>query len=246
VTATEEVRAGELAGFSRAAQLALLARSLHREGFDDQIWGHITWQQEDGTLLINPVHLAWNEVRASDVLTLSPTGEKIAGVGDATPAITLHVELHRRRADATIIVHHHPQWSTVFACAGRVPPVYEQMGAQVADRDIVMIDEYEGGAHETASAVSVHDRLGGARVAFLGHHGLLVIADDVVTAHHRAVTVERRCRTAWRVAQLGGGVEMPQHGIQGVLEARQALGGFPELWHWAARREIEHDPRVLD
>ena len=34
------------------AEVALLARMLHREGYDDHLAGHITYRQPDGTLLV--------------------------------------------------------------------------------------------------------------------------------------------------------------------------------------------------
>ena len=37
-----------------AQELALLARILYREGYNDHLAGHITYRQPDGTFLVNP------------------------------------------------------------------------------------------------------------------------------------------------------------------------------------------------
>jgi ribulose-5-phosphate 4-epimerase/fuculose-1-phosphate aldolase len=44
-----------LPDISPKAEVALLARTLWREGYDDHLAGHITSKQPDGTLLCNPL-----------------------------------------------------------------------------------------------------------------------------------------------------------------------------------------------
>ena len=65
---TQNPIAPALPPLTPAAELALLARILHREGYDDHLAGHITYAQPDGTLLVNPMCLTWDELRAADSL----------------------------------------------------------------------------------------------------------------------------------------------------------------------------------
>ena len=55
---------------SAKAQVALMCRMLFCEGWNDHIAGHITFRLPDGNVLTNPWELAWDEVTASDILTL--------------------------------------------------------------------------------------------------------------------------------------------------------------------------------
>src|SRR5687767_2028440 len=96
-------------------QLALLCRVLFREGYNDHIAGHITYRQDDGTLLANPWELAWDEVTAADILTLSADGKVIDGRWNITPAINLHRDMHTQRHDVRVVIHNHPQWGSVWA-----------------------------------------------------------------------------------------------------------------------------------
>src|SRR5437588_9369830 len=112
-----------------AQELALLARVLFREGYDDHLAGHITYKQEDGTFLVNPFGLPWDEVCASDVMRMDADGNRLDGPWTITQAITLHVELHRARHDVTVAVHNHPRWSTVWAGLARVPQIHDQTSA---------------------------------------------------------------------------------------------------------------------
>ena len=52
------------------AEVALLCRVLFYEGYNDHIAGHISYRQADGTLLMNPWELAWDELCADDVLRI--------------------------------------------------------------------------------------------------------------------------------------------------------------------------------
>ena len=73
------------------AEVALLARTLHREGYDDHLSGHITARQSDGTLLVTPWGLPWDEVRASDIMRIDIDGNVLEGQWTVTPAIPLAI-----------------------------------------------------------------------------------------------------------------------------------------------------------
>src|SRR5205823_12429383 len=102
-----------LPDLSPEGEVALLARILFREGYDDHLAGHITYRQPDDTLLVNPFGLAWDEVTAADIMTIDLEGNVVDGPWTVTPAITLHVELHRVRHDASVVLHNHPMWGTI-------------------------------------------------------------------------------------------------------------------------------------
>jgi len=118
-------------------EVAVLARILHSDGYDDHIYGHISYRQSDGTLLVNPSNLAWKQTRASDIVRLDRDGNHISGQRIAPAAIQLHITLHQLRPDIAVAVHNHPRWATIWSAVGRIPPVYEQIGAYLDEGDIV-------------------------------------------------------------------------------------------------------------
>ena len=225
------------------AELALLARMLHREGYDDHLAGHIAYKQPDGTLLVNPFGLAWDELRAGDVMRIDMSGRVLDGPWTVSPAIELHLAVHRRREDVVVSVHNHSQWGTIWADLHRVPPVYDQTGAMVAD-DIALYGEYEGIVAEAENARKVAEAIGDARMALLANHGVMVFGKDIAQAHHRAVVLEWRCRNAWRVEALGGGVELKPDQVEEFGRIFDWVA-FPHMFEAMARRELRHDPQVL-
>jgi L-fuculose-phosphate aldolase len=225
-------------------ELALLARMLHREGYDDHLAGHITYRQPDGTLLCNPWELTWDEVTASDVIRIDGEGTRLEGKWSVTPAITLHTELHRRRDDVTVALHNHPRWGTIWADLHRVPPVYDQTSAAVYG-EIAIFDEYADDVASRDNARAAVEALGTAKMALLANHGVFVVGDGIKQAHQRAITLEWRCRQAWHVEAVGGAVPM-NAAVADRFGSLLDRFGFPGLFEAMARRELRLDPTVLD
>ncbi len=226
------------------AELALLARALFREGYDDHLSGHITYRQPDGTLLVNPWGLTWDEIRASDVMRIDLDGNVLDGPWTVTPAIPLHLELHKARHDVGVVVHNHPRWGTIWADLHRVPPVYDQTGAMVPD-DPVLYDDFNGPVTGDENARACVEALGDGRMALLANHGVLVVGRDIAQAHHRSVVLEWRCRQAWHVEALDTGVPVKDEVFK-AFAAPFDYVSFPGLFEAMARRELRADPTILD
>jgi len=226
-----------------AAQVALMCRMLFREGWSEHIAGHITYRLPDGRILSNPWELAWDEVCAGDILTLDEDGRVVAGEWNTTPAIGLHMQLHRLRPDVHVVIHHHPRWSGLWAARRAVPPVYDQAGAYV-DGPLPLYDEYAGTFEDTDKSLAAAQALGDAKWALLANHGTLVVGRDLRQAHLRASTLEWRSRRAWEVELAGGGVPMTAEQVAAI--ALPDAHGFPFLWEAMARRELRADPGILD
>lgn len=225
-------------------QVALTCRMLQREGYNDHIAGHITLRLPDGSYLANPWELTWSEITASDILRLDANGRVIEGDWNITPAINLHLEIHQRRQDVDVIIHNHPRWGSVWAAAGRVPPIYDQTSAMV-DSDPVLFDEYRGTVEDAERGRDAVAALGEHKWALLENHGVLVVADNIRQAHLRAITLEWRCRLAWQVEMLGGGKPLPAD-VAEQTGKRTDINGFPFLWEAMAREEIRRDASVLE
>jgi L-fuculose-phosphate aldolase len=225
-------------------EVALLARTLHREGYDDHLAGHISARQEDGTLLVNPWGLTWDEIQAGDVMRMDLDGRVLEGPWTVSPAIELHLALHRERDDVGVAVHNHPVWSTIWADMHEVPPVYDQTSALVAG-EVALYETWDGTVNDRANAEAAVRALGDARMALLANHGVLVVGRDVAQAYHRCMVLEWRCRNAWRVRAAGGGVPLKPDQYE-VLAGYLDLLSPPGQWEAMVRRELRADAGVLD
>lgn len=227
-----------------AQELALLARMLFHEGYDDHLAGHITMRQPDGTFLVNPFGLTWDELRASDVMRMDADGNRLDGPWTITPAITLHVELHHARQDVGVAIHNHPRWGTLWADLHRVPEVYDQTGAQFPG-EVALFDDYTGSVDQVDNARAAVAAMGTADVALLANHGVMVLAPDPAMAYLWAASFEWRCRQAWHLEAMGGGQPMRPDVVTSFGSYFRS-GPFPGLWEAMVRRELRRDSSVLD
>lgn len=226
-----------------------MARVLHDEGYDDHLAGHITYRQDDGTLLVNPFELTWDEVHPADVMRIDLDGNVLDGRWSVTPAIPLHLELHRRRGDDGIrwAVHNHPRWGTIAADLHHVPPAHDQTGAGIPGSEIALVDEYDGDVAHHDNAAAVVAAMGDHGAALLAHHGVFVVGRDANHVLHRAIALEWRCRQAWHVDAIDPATRpMDPDTAERFGRVLDDFGGMPHQWEAMARRQLRRDPTLLD
>jgi L-fuculose-phosphate aldolase len=228
---------------SPEAEVALLCRILHREGYSEKHYGHISYAQDDGTILFTAWEKPWSETAASDILRVDGHGELVEGRWSVTPAIELHLAIHRLRPEVRVAVHHHPRWATVWAAHGELPPPYCQTGSQVGR--LGLYDEYDDSVADPRVAERNVRALDGFDAGLLANHGVLVFGSSPRRALERCVALETRCRVAWDVHALGGGRPMPEAAVQKMVAAIEGDLSGPRYHHAAIRREVLADPSVL-
>jgi L-ribulose-5-phosphate 4-epimerase len=232
-----------LPDLSLPEEMALLARALWREGYDDSITGHLTVNLHDGTLLCNPWLLRWSELRGHQMIRIDHEGRLIEGDFPVPPGIPLHLQLHQLRPGIEVAVHGHPRFGTIWADRQEIPEPMDQSSAAGGGR-LTLVNEYGGGVNDTLTARRTAELMGDADLALLAGHGVMVLGDSISTVYHRAYSLELRCRNAWRVRAAGPPVPSPLSAeIQAQWEARET--GLHGLWQGAARAELVADPTFL-
>lgn len=229
-----------------AAELALLARTLWREGYDDHLAGHITINLGDGTLLCNPWLLTWDEIRPRDVIRIDLDGNVVEGDWPVPLGIPLHLELHRARPEVRVAMHNHPRYGTVWSDLREVPPAMDQSSSLGGGGEPVLVEEYGGAVNDPNAARGAIAALGDAELALLAGHGVFVLGPTVRSVHLRAVALEQRCRSAWFVRAAGGALDSP---LPAWFMERSLTGdgnGFHGFWEASVRAEIRAEPTLLD
>jgi L-fuculose-phosphate aldolase len=222
---------------STGSEFAALLRALHAEGYDDHLAGHVTMALGDGTFLINPWELCWDEVYEEDLVVMDAEGRKLSGRYNVTPAVELHVALRGLRPDTNIIIHNHPRWATIWAAAREVPPIYDQTSAQVP-HSLRLVNEYEGTVVGSEAAEACARAFGTSEWALLANHGVLVTAPTIADAYVRCITLEWRARRAWEMRAMNGGVELDAKVAADFGRLFESLA--PARWWQAAlRRQLK-------
>lgn len=87
--------------------------------------------------------------------------------------------------------------------------------------------------------------MGAADVALLANHGVLVLGQTPAMTYLRASSFEWRCRQAWHLEAVGGGIPLRPDVVRS-FGAYFTDSPFPGLFEAMARRELRADPSVLD
>jgi L-ribulose-5-phosphate 4-epimerase len=226
-------------------ELVLLARCLWREGYNDHLAGHITYNLGDGTLLCNPWLLMWNELRPHQVIRIDLEGKVVEGDWPVPLGIPLHLALHEARPGVAWAMHNHPLYGTVMADMGVVPPPMDQ-SSSLGGGKLCLVDEYEGGVSSMEAARSAVAKIGDDDLALLAGHGVLVVGGSARAVHQRAVALEQRCQHAWHIQAAGRPLDTR---VPGWWTDRLELSdgeGFIGFWEAMVRQELRADPDLLD
>jgi L-ribulose-5-phosphate 4-epimerase len=231
---------------SAREELVLLARCLWREGYNDHLAGHITFNLGDGTLLCNPWLITWNELKPHQVIRIDLAGNVVEGDWPAPLGIPLHLALHEARPNVQWAMHNHPLFGTTWANMKQVPPAMDQSSSLGGGGDVICVDEYDGGVDNLNAARNAVKLMGDAEIALLSGHGVFVLGVSARAIHQRAVALEQRCQHAWYVKAAGGDLNsaLPDSWRNAV---RSTDGnGFIGFWEAMVREELRQDPTILE
>lgn len=226
-------------------QLACLLRITASEGWTENLGGHITVMQ-DGTdnFWANPWGIWWEEVSASDIMVVDGDGNVVDGRWDVTPAINIHTEIHRRRADAKVVVHNHPYYATLLGVLGEAPRMLHQNFVAFAD-DIAIVDEYAGVVNSIEEGEAFAEQVGNASAVLLRNHGAVIVAPTIEEAAWKSALFERMCRMTYEaLISERPARELDPSGL-GAVKVQLHQNCPQSYWDGACRRLIAAEPDVL-
>lgn len=210
--------------------LAAVYRLLAHFRMTDLIFTHVSARLPGQTprFLINPYGLLFDEITASSLVEVDPSGLPVATTDLASsvnPAgFVIHSAIHENRPDAHCVLHTHTRAGcAVAAQAGGLLPI-SQMSLELYGR--VGYHEYEGIALSLGERERLVDDLGGNAALILRNHGLLTVGRTPAEAFLRMWNLEKACEIQV-AAQAGGALHTPSQDVC-ELTARQAAGQFEQ------------------
>lgn len=225
--------------------LACAFRVLARDGFSENMAGHITWQRPGDTdMLVNPWGLWWSELSGSDICVVDEDAAVVSGRWDVTPAIHIHTELHRARPDARVVIHNHPYHVSLIAALGLLPDLLHQTGSLFLD-DLVFVQEYTGEIDSALLAKDLAEQIGSVSVAILGNHGVIVTGATLAEATYRAGSIDRACRLAYDVVVSGREPLQMSRAVMTGMKQSLIERAAEVYWRGAVRTLLREEPEVL-
>lgn len=172
-------------------KLALTCRILHSKGHESGLAGQISGRGESpGTLHTQQLGLGFDEITASNLLTVDEDLNVLEGEGMVNPANRFHTWLYRARPDVNCIIHTHGTHAVALAMLER-PLKIAYMDVCVLYDDVAFLPLWTGVPVGNEEGKVISETLGDKRALLLAHHGLLVTGRTVEEACAVAVMFER-------------------------------------------------------
>jgi len=224
--------------------LAAAYRLVHRFGFDDTIWNHLSLAVpgRPELFLVKPHGLLYQEITAGNLLVVDGEGNTIDGRGTAERSgVCIHSRVHRLKAGATCVLHTHMRYATWLSMVenGRLWPV-SQNGLRFYNR-ISYDEDYSGLASDFEEGERLARALGDNNIAILANHGVLVTGASVGEALYDLYYLEVSCEEQYRLACSG---QKPRLIPDDVIARTQEQ--FPDLEGGAAFELFAALKRQLD
>ena len=170
-----------------------------------------------GLMAITPSRIAYEDMRAEDVLIVDMDIEPVLGEGVPSSESLLHAEIYGRRSDAGAVIHTHSAYATAAAVAGvDIPLIIDEMALVVGGT--VTVSEYAFPSSE-ALARNVCDALGERNAALIRNHGVVGVGASLDEALQVCELVEHAAKVMVYASLLGGAMPLPA----AVVEAETAL-----------------------
>ena len=213
----------------RKNKLAAALRLFGKLGFDEGVAGHITVRDPEKTdhFWVNPMGKSFKQMKVSDLLLVSHTGEVVEGAGLLNgAAFTIHSQIHMSNPAITAAAHSHSVYGKAFSALGKTLDPLTQDSCAFYD-DHVLFDEFSGVVLDNSEGEKISAALGDRKAAILQNHGLLTVGDTIDAAAWWYITMERSCQ-AQLLAEAAGKPKLIDHDV--ALSTRETVGNPLAGW----------------
>ncbi len=220
---TEEIRK------DRKIKLAAALRLFGKLGFDEGVAGHITVRDPELTdhFWVNPMGRSFKQMRVSDLLLVSHTGEVVEGDGLLNgAAFTIHSRIHMSNPAITAAAHSHSVYGKAFSSLGKKLAPLTQDSCAFYD-DHVLFDDFSGVVLDNTEGERIAAAMGDSKGAILQNHGLLTVGETIDAAAWWYITMERTCQ-AQLMAEAAGTPKPIDHDV--ALQTRETVGSPLAGW----------------
>jgi len=213
----------------RKNKLAAGLRLFGKFGFDEGVAGHITVRDPERLdhFWVNPMGRSFKQVKVSELLLVSHTGEVVEGHGLLNgAAFTIHSQIHMANPKVTAAAHSHSVYGKSFSSLGKLlAPLTQDACAFYEDH--VLFDDFTGVVLDNSEGKAIAAALGDRKAAILQNHGLLTVGETIEAAAWWFITMERSCQ-AQLMAEAVGTPKLIRHEV--ALKTRETVGSALAGW----------------
>jgi L-fuculose-phosphate aldolase len=209
---------------SDGTALLRAARELVPAGLAVGTAGNLSMRVDADHFLITPSAAPYDEITAADLVTLNLGGGVVAGSATPSSEWALHAACYEAFAEVGSVLHTHPVYATMFACARQpIPAAIDEFALHAGGQVECAAYARSGTIELGANAVVVLQRVGSA---LLASHGMVTVGIDPADALHQASVVERSAQILWGARALGGAAPLPPADVEVLASAYRRHRGI--------------------
>lgn len=241
------------AEWAMRVDLAACYRLADMFGFSDIIWNHITAKVPGTeTFLINRFGLRYDEITASNLITLDLDG-KVIDPGSVSSdhddinvtGYIIHSAIHAARPDMHCVMHSHSEYGLAVSVLkeGLIPMIQDAMLFYKA----VSYHDYEGLSTDTDERQRLAASLGNNKTMILRNHGVLTCGATVGEAFILMYYLERACQTQMQVLASGREYTVPPTDVcEAAVSEYEAFPHGKYEWPALLRKLDQQQPDYKD
>jgi L-fuculose-phosphate aldolase len=183
------------------------SKDMLRVGLTAGTSGNISGRIDENHLVITPSSIDYNDMTLDDLVVLDLEANVIEGTKSPSSEKALHIECYKRYPEVMGVVHSHPIYATMFACARQpIPAAIDEFAIYVGG-DVPCAEYAASGTDELG--VNAATLLSDIGTALLASHGMVSIGPSPAKALHQAGIVERSAQIVWGTKALGTAQPLP-------------------------------------
>jgi L-fuculose-phosphate aldolase len=183
------------------------AKDMIRLGLTAGTSGNVSGRLDDAHVVITPSSLPYETMTVNDLLVVDHAGEVVAGTQRPSSERAVHLACYRRYPEVHAVIHAHPVFASMFACAGLpIPAVIDEFAVYVGG-DVPCAPYAMSGTPDLAENAAEAVRTVGT--ALLANHGTVTVSSTPAKALHQLGVVERAAQIVWGARSLGSLSALP-------------------------------------
>jgi L-fuculose-phosphate aldolase len=195
------------------------AKEMYRKGLVEGTSGNVSARMPDGNVCLTPSSVPYETMVLDDLVVVDLDANVLEGHRTATSEKDLHLACYRAFDEVGGVIHSHPVYGSMFACARQpIPAAIEEfmvfVGGDVPACDYTLTGTADLGKEAVRN-------LEQTSAALLASHGMITIGPTPSEALHVALVVERTAQIVHGARALGGEHPLPEKtnkNFRGVYE----------------------------
>ena len=214
-------------------RLARAHRILYMEGLaEDTYRGHITFKTEAGIVYIKPWAKGFQEVTDADLLGVDLDGKLIEGEGRLHSELPIHLEIYRRRADITSVVHIHPYHSVLLSSVFGPYAQDDEFGS----RSINPMELYHNQVNSKKQGEELAQLMGKRLVLLMRNHGIVTAGRSLEEAMVLAIDFEKAAKEHLMISTFGIPTEISLETAQKMSSRIFSAEQYRMMWDFYCRK----------